>query len=287
MQHEERLQAQVQRHNFNATAVTLLVPHIQTMSRFADIDLGNQFLQPIYGYWEYELVSLDRALAPVENCFSQLRRYAKIAIENCRFPSKHELTRDESAAVYLYTMEWGEKSFYRVLNEALRSENRNALKQWFPFLKLFDTALGKLPNVKENLWRGVPGDISKSFKRDQELTWWSVSSCSSSVDVIKDFIGSKSTLFMIEAVNGKSISGYTNFPKENEVLLGPGTRLRVKANALDNVGGLRVVHLIETSHFDKELPPPAKPAPHGRLKSLCFYHSNDSRNFDKPGSSIH
>ena len=37
-------------------------------------------------------------------------------------------------------MEWGDTTLYRVLNKALRSENRQALKIWFPYLKLFDTA---------------------------------------------------------------------------------------------------------------------------------------------------
>ena len=46
-------------------------------------------------------------------------------------------------------MEWGNDSFYRVLNRALRSEDRSSLKPWFVFLKLFATALGKLPNLKK------------------------------------------------------------------------------------------------------------------------------------------
>ncbi|CAF5107271.1 unnamed protein product, partial [Rotaria magnacalcarata] len=53
-------------------------------------------------------------------------------------------------------MEWGDTTLYRVLNKALRSENRQALRIWFPYMKLFDTALDKLPTVKEAVWRGVP-----------------------------------------------------------------------------------------------------------------------------------
>jgi hypothetical protein len=54
---------------------------------------------------------------------------------------------------------------------------------------------------------------------------------------------------MIEAVNGKDVTGYTNFPTENEVLLGLGTQLRVKDNAL-NLGGSNIVHLTEISEDD-------------------------------------
>ena len=49
---------------------------------------------------------------------------------------------------------------------------------------------------------------------------------------------------MIEAKNGKSISAYSNFADENEVILGLGTHLRVKSDALGHMS-LNVVHLLE------------------------------------------
>ncbi|CAF3785437.1 unnamed protein product [Rotaria sp. Silwood1] len=79
------------------------------------------------------------------------------------------------------------------------------------------------------------------------ITWWTVNSCSSSVDVIKHFLGNdrKSTLFLIEAVNGKKIYGYSAHENEDEFILRMGTELRVKSNALDHPYGSHVVHLIE------------------------------------------
>ena len=99
-------------------------------------------------------------------------------------------------------MEWKETSLHRVLNEALRSENRQALKIWFPYLKLFDTALDLLPTVKESVWRGVPLDIGKNSTRNQIFTWWTVSSCSSAVNVTETFLKDKknSMLFLIEVI---------------------------------------------------------------------------------------
>ncbi|CAF3288975.1 unnamed protein product [Rotaria sp. Silwood2] len=144
-------------------------------------------------------------------------------------------------------MEGGDNSLYRVLNKTLRSENRREVVPWFGFLKLFDTALSKLPAVQECVWRGVAGDISQQFKEGDKLTWWSISSCSVSLKVVQDFLGSEenATLFMIEVKNAKNINGYTNYPDEQEVLLRPGTQLRVKDNALHHKGGLHVVHLAE------------------------------------------
>ncbi|CAF3038385.1 unnamed protein product [Rotaria socialis] len=65
--------------------------------------------------------------------------------------------------------------------------------------------------------------------------------------------------FLIEAVNGKDISGYADNPTESEVILCPGTRLRVVNDPLDQAP-MRVVHLQEitdeaedqlTSGFDE------------------------------------
>jgi len=56
---------------------------------------------------------------------------------------------------------------------------------------------------------------------------------------------------MIQAKTGKSISVYSHFPKENEVILGLGTRLRVVSNALDHPS-FKIVHLDELSDEKEE-----------------------------------
>ena len=227
------------------------------MNRYTDVVLSNKRLPPIGGYWNEKLVPLEDALQPVESFFQDLKRSIKTAKKYCTYPSQHNLTHDESAALYLYTMEGGENSFYKVLNEALRSENRPALKIWFRFLRLFEEAFKKLPIVKGSVWRGVPNDISDQFKNGQVVTWWSISSCSQSLHVIKDFLGSgsNSTLLMIEAVNARDISSYSYYPNEDEVLLGLGTELRVKGGTLQHHGGLNIIQLVQLmDDDDEELP---------------------------------
>jgi hypothetical protein len=224
------------------------------MNRFGDIDVSFKRLPPVYGYHSEKLVSLEKALESIQPEIDELPRYIKTAKKYCHFPSEHGLSKDESAAVYIYTMEWGDTTLYRALNKSLRLENRQALKIWFPYLKLFDTALDKLPTVKEILWRGISLDIGTNFTKDQLVTWWSVNSCSSSVDVIKNFLGNdkSSTLFLIEAVNGKKVSGYTEYENEDEIILRMGTQFRVKSNALDHPNGSHVVHLVEVDDNDDE-----------------------------------
>ncbi|CAF1002634.1 unnamed protein product [Adineta steineri] len=224
------------------------------MSRFTDVDVSSKRLPAVYGYHSQKLVSLEQALELIVPQIDQLARYIKTAKKYCLYPSEHNLTRDESASIYIYTMEWDESSLYRVLNKALRDENRQGLKIWFPYLKLFDTALDKLPTVKEGLWRGVSLDIGKNFRKNQILTWWTVNSCSSSVDVINRFLGESqtSTLFMIEAANGKKVSGYTVYEDEDEVILPIGTQFRVKSNPLKQSNDSHIVHMIEINDDDDQ-----------------------------------
>ncbi|CAF3584268.1 unnamed protein product [Rotaria sp. Silwood1] len=93
-----------------------------------------------------------------------------------------------------------------------------------------------------------------NFTKNQIVTWWSVNSCSSSVNVIKQFLGNKknSTLFLIEAVSGKTISGYTEYKEEDEVILRIGSQFRVKSDPLDQSNGSHLVHLIEIDDKDDQ-----------------------------------
>jgi hypothetical protein len=221
------------------------------MLRFTNVDQKPTRLPPIYGYVTHPLLPLRQALDPLVSKIQGLDHFIKIAKSECHFPSEHGLTRDESAAVYIYTMDWGEQTLYRELNKILRVEDRSVLKPWHGYLKLFDTAIQKLPNLQMNLWRGIDVNASKNFKEDDEMTWWTISSCSSSLQVVEGFLGSMSTIFMIEAKNGKDISTYSNFSKEKEVILGLGTRLRVASNMLGH-SSLNVVHLLEISDANEE-----------------------------------
>ena len=249
------------------------------MSRFGSTESTPKRLLPIYGYLAHELLPLLEAIKLVSSEANQFDRFCQIAIKECHSSSEHGLTPDESAAIYLYTMEWGENSFYAVLNRTLLAEDRSLLSPWFAYLKLFDTAMQKLPSTRKSLWRGVTGDISAKFDEGVEFTWWTISSCSTTVDVIKDFLGSNCTLFLIEAINGKDISAYTNFPKECEVILCPGARFRVISVPV-NQTNMRFVHLQEISGSSHSGPtgsfPPAPmlPSTMGSTSSNLQYLSS-------------
>lgn len=219
------------------------------MTRFSDIDLSFKQLTPVDGYQSQPLVSIDEALQPLQTQIENLPFHITTAKENCHFPSEHQLTRDESASIYIYSMESVAQTLSRALNQALTNENRQALTIWFLYLKLFMTALEKLPTVKGTFWRGVSKDLGTSFRRDQQFTWWNMASCTRSVKMMDGFLvhGSRITMFMIETSSGRDISRYTEYQDEEEVILPMGTQFRVVDDPEISQTGRIVVHLIEIS----------------------------------------
>ncbi|CAF2098780.1 unnamed protein product [Rotaria magnacalcarata] len=232
-----------------------------TGQRFTDVEIENKRLPACYGYITSALVSLDEAMGYVRALLPQIDRFVTLAKRHGVFPNEHNLSKDEAASVYLYTMEISEEaSVYSVLNRTLRADDRSQVRPWFAYLKLLDSAASKLPNFKGTVWRGVNRDVSETFKRGERITWWSVSSCSTSMDIISSFLGTnpQSTLFNIECATGKSIAMYTCYPNENEVILMPGTMFEVMSNPLHHPGGLHVIHLKEIT--DDEEHEATKPA---------------------------
>ena len=198
---------------------------------------------PIFGYDNSPLLTLEEAVQPLKPIVDRL--VDSVATAKKKY-NRHSdlLTRDESAAIYLYTMP---TSFYSRLNENLRAKNRHALKPWFDFLKLFITALARLPSTSGTVWRAVSGDVGSIFDDNDVHIWWSVNSCSTDLRGIQAFLGDKGTLFAIHTINAKDITAFSAIPDEGEVVLMPGTRLRAKCESLTFIDRLWVLHLEEIS----------------------------------------
>lgn len=110
-------------------------------------DESQQMLKPISGYEEEPLLPLEEACKPLQQIIdNELPQNIMISKMNSEEP-KDGLTANESASIHLYTMEWDvqENSLYAVLNRTLRLADRRKLQPWFKYLKLFLTAIFKLP----------------------------------------------------------------------------------------------------------------------------------------------
>jgi hypothetical protein len=196
---------------------------------------------PIFGYEDSLLLTLEEAVEKIIPLIPRLMDYVATAKKKY---NRHSplLNRDESAAIYLYSMS---TPFFSRLNETLRAENRHALKPWFAFLKLFITALEKLPSTRKTVWRGVSGDVSSIFADGDLHIWWSVNSCSMDLKVVELYLTETGTVFAIETVDAKDISAFSTFPEEQEIVLMPGTRLRAKCQSLNFESRFFLVHLEE------------------------------------------
>ncbi|CAF1310566.1 unnamed protein product [Adineta steineri] len=196
---------------------------------------------PIFGYEDQRLLTLEEAVDKILPSIDNNINYIICAKQEC-YRSSDLLSVDESAAIYLYTMS---TPLFKCLNNILRSENRHELKPWFPFLKLFMSGLNKLPSSTVTVWRAVSGNMGSFSTEDNVKIWWSVNSSTTALNIIELYLGESGTLFAIEAVQGKDISLYSAFPEEQEVILMPGTCLRIKCEPCNFIDRLLVVHLKE------------------------------------------
>jgi hypothetical protein len=196
------------------------------------------------------LVSLEDAVIPLVSFVPDIEQMVWIAKQNCTHP-KDGLSPDESASIMLYTMEWEpyEKSFYVMLNAALRAANREELKQWFSYLRLVITASQKLPSTGRTIYRGVKLDLTDQYRRGDTVVWWGFSSCTLSIETLSNerFLGKSGTrtLFSIECDSGKNIRSHSYYAEEDEVLLLPARQFEV-IGCLDQGNGLQIVQLRET-----------------------------------------
>jgi hypothetical protein len=223
---------------------------------------SNVELGPIVGYAQEPLLPLSKACAPLIDIVKNISFYVQIALDNTPELPPDGLTIDESAAIRLYTMEWEEsrQSLYSMLNRTLKYSDRKQLKPYFKYMKLFITALVKLPCVPPlTIWRGVTKDISTEFPPGTSVTWWSFISCTTELTVLENnlYLGKSGnrTLFSIEAINCRTIRAHSKFTTEDEVLLLPGTQMIVQSQFMP-ASDLHIIHLKQIKPNEMLLEPP-------------------------------
>ena len=207
--------------------------------RFSDV--GREPLRrlpPIRGFENQPLVSLEEATEPLIGVVQEIEHMV-YNIQESNILAKNGLTVDESSSIALYSMEWSprEQSFYMILNETLRNpEREQVLPPWLKFLKLFFTALSKLPSTNHRIiYRGVKMDLRSQYKEGARIIWWGFSSCTKTLGVLEkeQYVGKSGTrtLFTIECDTGKDIREHSFFPKEDEIIILPGREFRVVSSA--------------------------------------------------------
>lgn len=205
-------------------------------------------LKLIDGYQDEPLGSLEDALRPFHNEINDLSSHIQDAKTRCRQPSEHNLTRDESAAIYIYTMKWQPQCVYDRLHEAWNSRDRSQLKPWFKYLRLFKNALDKLPRANQEIWQGtfLDENILKQLESDTLPLYTSLGSCVPSSDLIKNYLKKNSVnqimLFGYEDIYARSIGDYST-NKSKEYVVWPGTKVSVAHYNTDDATGSITLHM--------------------------------------------
>mmetsp|Transcript_50437 Transcript_50437/g.119939 ORF Transcript_50437/g.119939 Transcript_50437/m.119939 type:complete len:986 (+) Transcript_50437:78-3035(+) len=135
-----------------------------------------------------------------------------------------------SAEMYAAILMYTGNAIYKDLNKALRDEDRDKVRKYFPYLRMLFEACGSLPVENTTLWRGISVDLLDQYKVGSTITWWGVSSCTSAQKVAQDFAnscGDKSTLLTVETKTACNISQVSFYANESESILLPGTQLEV------------------------------------------------------------
>ena len=118
----------------------------------------------------------------------------------------------------------------------------------------------------QTVWRGVPENLSASYPKGKEFTWWAISSCTSSLSVLESsaYTGTSGprTMFSIETSSGKVIRGHSYFQHEDEIILPPGRYLRV----IDKSSPAQDLHIIHLREITPPYPMLAEPFDLGVLK---------------------
>ncbi|CAF4971937.1 unnamed protein product, partial [Rotaria sp. Silwood1] len=217
---------------------------------------------PISGYVEEPLLPLVKACAPLNDILHDLSKYVQLALNETPEEPPDDLTIDESAAIRLYTIEWDKphRSLYSMLNYTLKTGSREDVLPYFKYIKLFLTALIKLPcRPPLTVWRGVTKNLSSEFPPGTLVTWWPFSSCTMSLTVLENsmYLGSSGdrTLFSVEVINGRSINAHSHFVTEDEILLLPGTYMEVQSQ-VSPAPELYIIHLKQLIPEEVLLEPP-------------------------------
>ena len=210
----------------------------------------NQMVQMVSGF-KKKPPTIKEVLESMkyENAEALSKRFMRLANDKLRVLDAPGLNDIDVAVILLYTFGWDKKRFkggespYIVLNQSLSIDRSNAsLKKTRGFLFLLLQALRKLPRfspAKHTLYRGIKKHVQtehdpefpsrQSYAPGAIKTWWTFTSTSEDLNIIKRFVSSNnSTLFILSGdAWGYDISVFSEFPEEKEILLEPERQIKI------------------------------------------------------------
>ena len=202
---------------------------------------------PSFARKDYRVQSINKILARTgldrgraEKIMTECKAVTKRAGLDGKAPAK--LTKNDVESIAFYTLYFGSSDFeyapYRMLNNALASDNAEDLREARDLLFDVLSALRKLPRCKrEVLYRGMKGSVDRSvYSVGAVVMWHGLFSVSTNINTVKSFLSSSEeldvshgTLFVIEDGWGYNIQPYSLYPEEEEILLEPERQFSVNS----------------------------------------------------------
>ncbi len=210
----------------------------------------------IIGYEHEPIVSLEEALEPFHGKIPHLGDQISDANSNCCHTSKHNLTDDESAALYLYLIIGDKDTVHNHLQKAWDKNDRTQMKPWLKYLKLLKNGLSKLPDTTLEVWQGMSAekDMQETLQSDSSPLFTAMGLGSSLMEQVKnDLQGEPSSgtiLVGYDRVDGKDVTDYvpsgqkpTQKSDQKEVLIWPGVKLNKTKKEEWDADGCMNIHL--------------------------------------------
>ncbi|CAF3587356.1 unnamed protein product [Rotaria sp. Silwood1] len=141
------------------------------------------------------------------------------------------------------------KTFFDHFQEAWNSRSRSTMKPWVKYVRLFRSALDKLPRAKDEVWQGMANDVmlEKMLTSKPPFLYSCLGSCSpwnnEVVDYLQKNVSKNLMIVGYKSVNGRSVTGYTA-DQMDEVIIWPGVKLTPKHYVIVKETSSIIVHLI-------------------------------------------
>jgi len=159
-----------------------------------------------------------------QECTSWMKSFkTKPLPTHCNFT----LNDDELFALAMYTYDLGlngdiHENFYWILNKMLQKREPALINLWKPYLFFLQTVLAHFPDYDGTVYRGMKsGNFTDEYNKNRRIHWSGFSSTTSSLQIAQKFAGHDGVIFQINICNGKKISDYSFYNREDEVLLSP------------------------------------------------------------------
>jgi hypothetical protein len=162
---------------------------------------------------------------------------------------------NERLAIALYCWDIGstlmkQKNFYFILNNMLRERNNMTMSVWEGYLYYFQTALSKFERKTISTYRGLPEKEKSMIKEEYVFTrsihYSAYSSTSSDLSSAKGFASSNGVIICFDLFDAVSISAYSPFKNEAELLLSPNMSFIVMSELkFDHLINMDVVRLVQ------------------------------------------